>query len=381
MIRENSEDLYSGLEHIVVPGVVESLKIITETACLRIGRYAFQYARDNGRKKVTAVHKANIMKLADGLFLECMRRAQPRVPEIEYEEMIVDNTCMQMVMRPERFDVMVMENLYGDILSDLASGLIGGLGLTRFRQYRRERHRHVRGGAWLRARHRRPQPRQPDRAHPLRRHDADASGRGEAAQRIRKRWQHVLAEGKMHDRRPGRHRQHHRNHRRDHRRPVEYSRVEAPVCMACGPASSKREPVRAIADGLLASLHSTTDATRERNAMQNALFVIAPYKYNGIWVFDDTNVGLVQEPFVAGTDEMIDRLVATFHDPDPGFCLIFSPHPFPGHQVVLEHDREEMDGHWYRWDAEKMEGWLCPAWRRYFAEAPPQIYVRALPQR
>lgn len=130
VIRENSEDLYSGLEHLVVPGVVESLKIITETACNRIGRYAFQYAKRNGRKKVTAVHKANIMKLADGLFLECLRRSSREYPEIEYEEMIVDNTCMQMVMRPERFDVMVMENLYGDILSDLASGLIGGLGLT-----------------------------------------------------------------------------------------------------------------------------------------------------------------------------------------------------------------------------------------------------------
>lgn len=130
VIRENSEDLYSGLEHIVVPGVVESLKIITETACLRIGRYAFDYAQKNGRKKVTAVHKANIMKLADGLFLECLRRVKRDFPEIEYEELIVDNTCMQMVMRPERFDVMVMENLYGDILSDLASGLVGGLGLT-----------------------------------------------------------------------------------------------------------------------------------------------------------------------------------------------------------------------------------------------------------
>jgi isocitrate dehydrogenase (NAD+) len=130
VVRENSEDLYSGLEHIVVPGVVESLKIITETACLRIGRFAFQYAVQNGRRKVTAVHKANIMKLADGLFLECIRRASREYPEIEYEELIVDNTCMQMVMRPERFDVMVMENLYGDILSDLASGLIGGLGLT-----------------------------------------------------------------------------------------------------------------------------------------------------------------------------------------------------------------------------------------------------------
>lgn len=130
VIRENSEDLYAGLEHIVIPGVVESLKIITETASLRIGRYAFQYAKENGRKKVTAVHKANIMKLADGLFLECMRRAHRDYPEVEYEEMIVDNCCQQLVMRPERFDVMVMENLYGDIVSDLTSGLIGGLGLT-----------------------------------------------------------------------------------------------------------------------------------------------------------------------------------------------------------------------------------------------------------
>lgn len=130
VIRENSEDLYSGLEHIVVPGVVESLKIITEVASLRIGKYAFQYAAHNRRKRVTAVHKANIMKLADGLFLECIRRAHRDYPEIEYDEMIVDNTCQQLVMRPEKFDVMVMENLYGDIVSDLCSGLIGGLGLT-----------------------------------------------------------------------------------------------------------------------------------------------------------------------------------------------------------------------------------------------------------
>jgi isocitrate dehydrogenase (NAD+) len=130
VIRENSEDLYSGLEHIVIPGVVESLKIITETACLRIGRFAFEYARRNGRKKVTAVHKANIMKLADGLFLECMRKIARDYTEIEYQELIVDNTCMQLVTRPEQFDVMVMENLYGDIVSDLCAGLIGGLGLT-----------------------------------------------------------------------------------------------------------------------------------------------------------------------------------------------------------------------------------------------------------
>lgn len=130
VIRENSEDLYSGLEHIVVPGVVESLKIITEKASLRIGRYAFEFARLWGRKKVTAVHKANIMKLADGLFLECLRRVAREFPEIEYQELIVDNTCMQLVMRPEQFDVMVMENLYGDIVSDLCAGLVGGLGLT-----------------------------------------------------------------------------------------------------------------------------------------------------------------------------------------------------------------------------------------------------------
>jgi isocitrate dehydrogenase (NAD+) len=130
VVRENSEDLYSGLEHVVVPGVVESLKIITEMGCMRIGKYAFQYARDNGRKKMTAVHKANIMKLADGLFLDCLRRCSTDFPEIEYEEMIVDNCAQQLVMRPERFDVMVMENLYGDIVSDLTAGLVGGLGLA-----------------------------------------------------------------------------------------------------------------------------------------------------------------------------------------------------------------------------------------------------------
>jgi isocitrate dehydrogenase (NAD+) len=130
VVRENSEDLYAGLEHIVVPGVVESLKIITETASLRIGQFAFEYARAYHRSRVTAVHKANIMKLADGLFLECMRRVARGFPEIGYDELIVDNACMQLVTRPEQFDVMVMENLYGDIVSDLCAGLIGGLGLT-----------------------------------------------------------------------------------------------------------------------------------------------------------------------------------------------------------------------------------------------------------
>ncbi len=130
IVRENTEGLYSGLEHTVVPGVVESLKVITEKASTRISRYAFQYARDFGRKKVTAVHKANIMKLSDGLFLECFYNIAKEFPDIEADDKIIDNCCMQLVMRPEQFDVMVMENLYGDILSDLCAGLIGGLGLA-----------------------------------------------------------------------------------------------------------------------------------------------------------------------------------------------------------------------------------------------------------
>ena len=130
VVRENSEDLYSGIEHVVVPGVVESLKVITEVACTRIAKHAFNYAVSNNRKKVTAVHKANIMKLSDGLFLECCKRVARDFQQIEYEEMIVDNCCMQLVTRPSRFDVMVMENLYGDIISDLVSGLVGGLGVT-----------------------------------------------------------------------------------------------------------------------------------------------------------------------------------------------------------------------------------------------------------
>jgi isocitrate dehydrogenase (NAD+) len=130
IVRENTEDLYAGLEHIVVPGVVESLKIITEKASTRIAKYAFEYARDNGRKKVTAVHKANIMKLSDGLFLECFYNVAKDFPEITADDKIIDNCCMQLVMRPEQFDIMVMENLYGDIVSDLCAGLIGGLGLA-----------------------------------------------------------------------------------------------------------------------------------------------------------------------------------------------------------------------------------------------------------
>ena len=130
VVRENTEDLYSGLEHVVVPGVVESLKIITAEASTRIARFAFEYARKHARKKITSVHKANIMKLSDGLFLECVRNIAQLYPEITYEEMIVDNTCMQMVLDPQQFDVMLLENLYGDIVSDLGAGLVGGLGLV-----------------------------------------------------------------------------------------------------------------------------------------------------------------------------------------------------------------------------------------------------------
>jgi isocitrate dehydrogenase (NAD+) len=130
IIRENTEDLYAGLEHTVVPGVVESLKIITERASTRIARFAFEYARKFGRMKIHAIHKANIMKLSDGLFLTSVRNVAEEYPAIEYKELIVDNACMQMVMDPHQFDMLLLTNLYGDIMSDLAAGLVGGLGVV-----------------------------------------------------------------------------------------------------------------------------------------------------------------------------------------------------------------------------------------------------------
>lgn len=130
IIRENTEGLYSGLEHEVVPGVVESLKIMTEKASTRIAKFAFEYARNNNRKKIHAIHKANIMKLSDGLFLRCARAVAKDYPEITYAEHIVDNTCMQLVMNPYQYDMLVMENLYGDILSDLCAAFVGGLGFV-----------------------------------------------------------------------------------------------------------------------------------------------------------------------------------------------------------------------------------------------------------
>lgn len=130
IFRENTEDLYSGIEHEVVKDVVESLKVITRTASIRIARATFDYARLEGRAKVTAVHKANIMKMSDGLFLRCCREVASDFPEIQYDELIVDNACMQLVMHPEKFDLLVLPNLYGDIVSDLAAGLVGGLGIV-----------------------------------------------------------------------------------------------------------------------------------------------------------------------------------------------------------------------------------------------------------
>jgi isocitrate dehydrogenase (NAD+) len=130
VVRENTEGLYSGLEHIVVPGVVESLRIVTERASERIVRFAFETARRRGRRKVTAVHKANILKLSDGLFLSVAARVARDYPDIAFEDSIVDATAMKLVLEPSQFDVLVMENLFGDIISDLAAGLVGGLGMA-----------------------------------------------------------------------------------------------------------------------------------------------------------------------------------------------------------------------------------------------------------
>jgi len=130
VVRENTEDLYSGIEHQVAPGVVESVKVITAHASKRIAKFAFELATREKRKTVTAIHKANIMKLSDGLFLDCARGVAKRYPKIAYRELIVDNACMQLVLRPQAFDVLLLENLYGDIVSDLCAGLVGGLGVV-----------------------------------------------------------------------------------------------------------------------------------------------------------------------------------------------------------------------------------------------------------
>lgn len=130
IVRENTEDLYSGIEHLIAPGVTESIKVITYQASAKIARFAFEYARKNKRKKVAAVHKANIMKLTDGMFLDATKAIAQDYPDIEYREVIVDNCAMQLVMNPNQFEVMVLTNLYGDIISDLCAGLVGGLGVV-----------------------------------------------------------------------------------------------------------------------------------------------------------------------------------------------------------------------------------------------------------
>ncbi|MGB6827186.1 MAG: isocitrate dehydrogenase (NAD(+)) [Terracidiphilus sp.] len=130
IVRENTEGEYVGLEHEVVPGVVESIKVITEKGSTRIAKFAFEYARRHGRKKIHSVHKANIMKLSDGLFLRCARTVAEGFPDIQYGEHLIDNTCMQLVMNPYQYDTLLLENLYGDIVSDLCAGLVGGLGLA-----------------------------------------------------------------------------------------------------------------------------------------------------------------------------------------------------------------------------------------------------------
>lgn len=130
IVRENTEGEYVGLEHEVVPGVVEAIKIITEKGSTRIAKFAFEYARKHGRKKIHSIHKANIMKLSDGLFLRCARKVAEGFPNIVYGEHIIDNTCMQLVMNPYQYDTLLLENLYGDIVSDLCAGLVGGLGLV-----------------------------------------------------------------------------------------------------------------------------------------------------------------------------------------------------------------------------------------------------------
>jgi len=130
VVRESTEDLYSGIEHQIAPGVVESVKVITARASRRIARFAFELARREHRRGVVAIHKANIMKLSDGLFLACARKVAKQYPRIRYTELIVDNACMQLVRRPEDFDVLLLENLYGDIVSDLCAGLVGGLGVV-----------------------------------------------------------------------------------------------------------------------------------------------------------------------------------------------------------------------------------------------------------
>ena len=207
IVRENTEDLYSGLEHEVVPGVVESLKIISERASRRIVEFAFKYARERGRKKVTAVHKANIMKLGDGLFLRTARDVARQHTDIAYDEKIVDATCMHLVMRPEAFDVLVMPNLYGDIVSDLCAGLVGGLGVVPGANLGIDDGR-LRGRPRQRARHRREEHGEPDGAAALGVADAGTHRRGRGCRPDPVRDLRGARRRESADARPGRQREH-----------------------------------------------------------------------------------------------------------------------------------------------------------------------------
>ncbi len=177
IFRENTEDLYSGLEHEVVKDVVTSLKVITRVASMKIAEYAFQFAKKRGRKQVTAIHKANIMKLSDGLFLRCCREVSQHYPEIGYKELIVDNASMQLVMRPQTFDILLLPNLYGDIVSDLAAGLVGGLGVVPGANMG-DQYRGVRSRPRQCSRHRGKRHREPHCAHAFVGADAGSPGRG-----------------------------------------------------------------------------------------------------------------------------------------------------------------------------------------------------------
>ena len=206
IVRENTEDLYAGIEHRVGPDAAESIKIITRAASQRIARYAFEYAVRNGRRKVTAVHKANIMKLSDGLFLEsCQQIAAEYEGRVGFEDRIVDNMCMQLVQKPELYDVLVLPNLYGDIVSDLCAGAGGRAGRGAGRQHRRPCGR-LRAGPRIGPQVRRPEQGQPDRADPVRRADAAAPGRDggcgpgriSRTRRDRRRANHHLRPGRQH---------------------------------------------------------------------------------------------------------------------------------------------------------------------------------------
>ncbi len=177
IVRENTEGEYVGLEHEVVPGVVESLKIVTEKASTRIAKFAFEYARKFKRHKIHAIHKANIMKMSDGLFLRCAREVAKGYPEITYGEHIVDNTCMQLVMNPYQYDMLLTENLYGDIVSDLCAAFVGGLGLVPGANLGTEL-RDLRSGARFGARHCGQRHRQPHGAAPVGHPDAALYRRG-----------------------------------------------------------------------------------------------------------------------------------------------------------------------------------------------------------